>query len=133
MNQKIKKIESKQIVTEETIDISSKTKVKDGNDQIEYLEKKEQLVKDFGTNKSKKLINNRKTNIVKEENISSANAMHTILEQSAKHLESNYNHNKEEITNHKISFMKDILPEFNIETQEVREIFNLTSSKMMNY
>ena len=63
MNQKIKNIESKPAATEEITDTNVKQPL-DKDKQAEYLDKKEQLVKDFGTNKSKKLINNRRTNIV---------------------------------------------------------------------
>ena len=128
MNQKIKNIEARPNAVEEPLNETPK----DRNElQNEYYEKKEQLVKDFGTNKSKKIINSRKSNIVKEENISSTNAMHNMLEKSAKHLEQNQQHSKDDIINHKINFVKGILPEFDLEAKEAKDIYTLGSGKLV--
>lgn len=128
MSQKIKNIESKPSVVEEIHENNNIKQSKDRNDQAEYLDKKEQLVKDFGTNKSKKLINNRRTNIVKEENISSTSAMHNILKKSAKNLEQDYKQNKETITHQREQFMKQILPAFDLQATEVQDVYNIGSS-----
>jgi hypothetical protein len=88
------------------------------------------LVKDFGTNKSKKLINNRRTNIVKEENISSTNAMHNLLKKSAKNLEHDYKQNKETLMHQREQFMKQILPVFDLQAADVQDIYNIGSSNI---
>ena len=127
MNQKIKNIESKPAATEEITDTNVKQPL-DKDKQAEYLDKKEQLVKDFGTNKSKKLINNRRTNIVKEENISSTSAMHNILKKSAKNLEHDYKQNKETLMHQREQFMKQILPVFDLQATDVQNVYNIGSS-----
>ncbi len=128
MNQKIKNIESKPSVTEEITDNNNLKQTLDKDKQAEYLDKKEQLVKDFGTNKSKKLINNRRTNIVKEENISSTSAMHNILKKSAKNLEHDYKQNKETLMHQREQFMKQILPVFDLQATDLQNVYNIGSS-----
>lgn len=93
-----------------------------------YMDNKTLLVQDFGTNKSRKVIESMKSNIVKEANISSANAMQNIIfEKNAKEEDAigqlASEHEKQEES------MRAILPEFNSKSAKIDEIFNVDSSK----
>ena len=92
------------------------------------MNNKLQLVKDFGTNKAKSKLANLKTNVINEENISSVSAMKKILEENAKVQEAYVRNNAEEQLEGKIENMREILPPFDLETNEVDCIFNQDSS-----
>jgi hypothetical protein len=95
--------------------------------QANYLNKKSLLVNDFGTSKSKKVVESMMSNIVKEENISSANAINDIIQKKSKIIEEkNLN---QSITNDQEASLKSILPEYNLETNKTQEMFNVNSSK----
>lgn len=126
MSQKIKNVEAKVSLN----DGSNSKQNKEGQ-QIDYMEKKEQLVKDFGTNKSKKIINNRRTNVVDEENISSTKAMHEILKKTAQEMEKNISQSRDEILKKKINSAKQILPEFDLEAEDPDKIYKISSSKLI--
>lgn len=123
MNQKIKKLE----------EAANKVELKIGeiNKRQEYMVNKQQLVKDFGTNKAKKQMTNLKTNILSEDNISSVNVTKQILGETAKAQGSVIKHNIEELLQSKMENMKEILPPFNAETEVAKEIFLQESSNYL--
>lgn len=100
------------------------------SNQANYLNKKSLLVNDFGTSKSKKVIESMMSNIVKEENISSANAMNEIIQRNSKAITEKIGKNSN-VQNQEGS-LKAILPEYNLETNITREIFSINSSKLIN-
>lgn len=88
-----------------------------------YITNKSLLVQDFGTNKSRKVVDQIMTNVVKEENISSVQAMQNIIQLKGKN-------------NQKISSDIDntqnylsILPSFDTNATELNNMFNINSSK----
>lgn len=99
------------------------------SNQANYLNKKSLLVNDFGTSKSKKVIESMMSNIVKEENISSANAMNEIIQRNSKTIEENTG--KHSSTQDQEASLKAILPEYNLETSITRDIFSINSSKFL--
>jgi hypothetical protein len=94
-----------------------------------YVENKSLLVQDFGTSKSKKVIDSMRSNIVKEENISSLQAMHNIINQKSKDEEEQAKVNQVNGLLSGEQSMIQILPKFNLETKDEFEIFDLDSSK----
>lgn len=89
-----------------------------------YITNKSLLVQDFGTNKSRKVVDQIMTNVVKEENISSVQAMQNIIQLKGKNsikqnLENDNNSN---------SYI-GILPEFDINATDLNAMFNIKSSK----
>lgn len=135
MNQKIKKIEELKINNnkhpDENMDIN-KIAAKNKPNQT-YLDKKIQLIDDFGTMKAKKQASSLKSNIVNEENISSVNAVKKILEKNMKIQENNISHNSEEQLKNKIENMQEILPSFDIAQTEIKEVFDINSSKKIYF
>jgi hypothetical protein len=132
MNQKVRRIEDYTLKMEDQQKKKLLEEINSGTDKKEetsnYLENKLQLIKDFGTQKAKKVANNMKSQIVNEENISSINAAKRILEDNAIKQKHEVEMTEEEQHMKKISNWKRILPEFNLETDKVDEIFNLDSS-----
>ena len=94
--------------------------------QANYLNKKSLLVNDFGTSKSKKVVESMMSNIVKEENISSANAMNEIIQRKSKTIEEK---SKSSNLQDQSNSLKFILPEYNLETSNTMEMFNINTSK----
>lgn len=95
------------------------------------IENKLQLVTEFGTTKSRKQLQSMKTNILNDENISSVNAMQVLIQKKAKQDESLQL--KEEAQNNSSAEnqMLELLPECNLETKEIREVFKIDSSKII--
>jgi len=134
MNQKVRRIEEYNSKMEQQM---NKKLLEEINSVVEkkeegrnYLENKLQLIKDFGTQKAKKVAINMKSHIVDEENISSINAAKRILEDNAIKQKQDVDMTEEEQHQKKISNWKKIMPEFNLETDKVDEIFNLDSSNL---
>ncbi len=98
-----------------------------------YNESKSLLVQDFGTTKSKKVNDSIKSNIVNEENISSVKAMHDILNKKTKLEEEQAKLNQVNGTMTSEQSMKSILPTFNLATNKIFEVFDLTDSKILIY
>jgi hypothetical protein len=131
MNQKIKKIEnlkeknSKE--SHESMDISKILGKKTEN--MKYLDRKIQLVDDFGTMKAKKQASALKSNMINEENISSINAAKKILETSLKDIEGNLKENSDEQFRNKIENLQEILPLFDANETNIQNVFDINSSK----
>lgn len=94
------------------------------------IENKLQLVTEFGTTKSRKQLNSMKTNTLNDENISSVNAMQLLIQKKVK--EDENLHLKEEAlySTSNENQMLELLPECNLETKEIREVFKIESSKI---
>jgi hypothetical protein len=131
MNQKIKKIEELKQNNiqrpEENMDIN---KINAKN-VTSYLDKKIQLVDDFGTMKAKKQASSLKANIINEENISSINAAKKILETNAKLQDNISSLNSEEQLRNKIENMQEILPVFDANETNIENVFDINSSKKL--
>lgn len=89
-----------------------------------YITNKSLLVQDFGTNKSRKVVDQIMTNVVKEENISSVQAMQNIIQLKGK----NSLKQNSENDNNSNSYI-GILPEFDINATDLNAMFNIKSSK----
>lgn len=132
MNHKIRRIEEHTMKMEElerqklVEEINSGTKIEDTKPN--YMDNKLQLIKDFGTNKAKKAASGMKAHMVNENNISSVNAVRKLLEDNAEKQNKDVQLNEEQQQMNKISTWKEILPEFDLETKEKQDIFNLGSS-----
>jgi len=130
MNQKIKKIEELKLnhikKPEENMDIN-KIHAKN-NSNANYLDKKIQLIDDFGTMKAKKQAASLKSNIINEENISSINVAKKIMESTAKVQENISALNSEEKLRHKIENMQEILPVFDANETNIENVFDVNSS-----
>ena len=111
MSQKVRKI------TEENKGID----VEDKNIGATKLE----LMSNFGTAKAQKMAINMRTNIVGEENIASANAAKQILKEFAENREQISM--QEEAKKNQLETMKDILPAFDLKTNDVKKIFDFNS------
>jgi hypothetical protein len=74
-----------------------------------------------------------KSNVVKDENISSAKAMQDIINKNTKEDEAQAQINQQDGLTRTIESLKTILPSFNIETKDLSEIFNLEDSKRIYY
>ena len=113
--------------------ISSTQKEEELHSKVElnknYLENKSLLVNDFGTNKSRKVMESMKGNIVKEENISAPKAMQDIIIKNTLEEENQAKINQQNGVNKSEENFKNILPPFNSKTKDVSLIFNLESSK----
>lgn len=108
---------------------NNENKEKHLDKKINYLENKSLLVTDFGTNKSKKVMESMKGNIVKEQNISAPKAMQDIISKKTLEEENQAKINQVDgESNNKANF-KNILPLYNLKTKDVSKIFDLTSSK----
>ena len=135
MNQKIKKIENLKEKnareSNETLDVSKLLGKKTNN--MNYLDRKIQLVDDFGTMKAKKAASSLKSNMINEENISSKNAAKKILNTNAKIQEGVNNNNKdsqEEQIKNKIENLQEILPAFDVDETVIQNVFDINSSKI---
>ena len=132
MNQKIKKIEnlkeknSKE--SNESLDVSKILGKKTEN--MNYLDRKIQLVDDFGTMKAKKQASSLKSNMINEENISSKNAAKKILENNnAKISQGDSKENSDEQIKNKIENLQEILPIFDANETDIQNVFYINSSK----
>jgi len=130
MNQKIKKIEDLKLShihkPEENLDIN-KINAKN-NANANYLDKKIQLIDDFGTVKAKKQAASLKSNIINEENISSVNVAKKIMESNAKAQENISALNSEEQLKQRIETMQEILPIFDANETNIENVFDVNSS-----
>ena len=115
MNQKIRKIEQNKLI-KESIDLSEEDNIGvNKNDMMAQL----------GTAKAKRQAISSQENIVQENNISSINIIKKVLQKKAE--ENDKSKNKEEIEQNQLSFYKEILPNFDLETKDVKEIFEFNS------
>lgn len=123
----------------QVISVNQVTKVNDETNIVlnqaipSYNESKSLLVQDFGTTKSKKVNDSMKSNIVNEENISSVKAMHYILNKKTKQEEEQVKLNQVNGVMTSEQSMKSILPSFNLATNKIFEVFDLTDSKITIY
>lgn len=97
--------------------------------QATYVDNKLQLIRDFGTSKAKKAASGIKAHMVNENNISSVNAVKKMLEDTAVKQNEDVKMNEEQKQQNKISTWKEILPEFDMVTEDKKAIFSLESSK----
>ena len=84
-----------------------------------------ELMSNFGTAKAQKMAINMRTNIVGEENIASANAAKQILKEFAENREQISM--QEEAKKNQLETMREILPAFDLKTNDVKKIFDFNS------
>jgi hypothetical protein len=126
MNQKVKRIEEQVVIP--TAPVTTTTNKEDA--AKDYIKNKNQLVKDFGTNKAKKQMSNLRSTIINEDNVSSLGPMTKMINDKAIMQEQINKTNPEQQLESKIEDMRLILPPFDLEAQSVGQIFNQDSSKI---
>jgi hypothetical protein len=99
--------------------------------QSKYIDNKLQLIKDFGTTKAKKAAAGIKAHMVNENNISSVDAVKKVLEDNAVKQSMSVQMNEEQQQINKLATWRTILPEFDLEAKDKKEIFALESCKVV--
>lgn len=132
MNFKIRKIENHNSRIEEMKRQAVLNSPNENENKQNYIDNKLQLIKDFGTTKAKKAASGIKAHMVNENNISSVDAVKKLLEDNAVKQNMSVQMNEEQQQINKLATWRTILPEFNLETSEKREVFALESSKKIN-
>ena len=94
-----------------------------------YIDNKLQLIKDFGTTKAKKAAAGIKAHMVNENNISSVDAVKRLLEDNAVKQNMSVQMNEEQQQMNKFATWRAILPEFNLQADDKKNIFALESCK----
>ena len=118
MNQKLRKIEEH----------FNSVNINDNNADKTTGSNKLELMTNFGTAKAQKMANNMKTNLVGENNISSVKAAKKILKDNAMSMDTKTV--EEEKRKNEISIMSEILPKFDLETNDVTKIFDIEYSNI---
>lgn len=117
MNQKIRKIEQNKFIKENLNNL---------NDQEDNLGiNKNDMMAQLGTAKAKRQAISSQENIVHEDNISSIDIIKKVLKKKVE--EDNMNKNKEEQIKNQLALFKEILPNFDLETKDVSQIFEFNS------
>ena len=117
MNQKIRKIEQNKFIKENLNYL---------NDQEDNLGiNKNDMMAQLGTAKAKRQAISSQENIVHEDNISSIDIIKKVLKKKVE--EDNMNKNKEEQIKNQLALFKEILPNFDLETKDVSQIFEFNS------
>ena len=110
--------------------------------QENYFQKKFALVDSFGTIKAKKIMASMKTLNVKETYTDSIDTVTKAIQESSKISEDAIANNSgiisnfyffkiDEQNNSKLEKMKEILPEFDLDAKESKDIYNIKSSKFI--
>jgi hypothetical protein len=134
VNQKIRRIEEHAQRQEEEEQHKLFNEIAEGNNiekpekKNDYVENKLQLISDFGTAKAKKASQGIKAHRVDENNISSMNAVKRMLEDTAVKQSEDVRMNDDQRRENRIATWKEILPEFNIDAEEAKDIFSFESS-----
>lgn len=140
INHKIRRIEEhvsqmeKKKLAEEINAITSGDKgeekeIKENPASGSYIDNKLQLIKDFGTSKAKKAASGIKAHMVNENNISSVNAVKRILEDTAVKQNLDVQMNEDQKQQNKITTWREILPTFDLDAKDAKNVFDLESSK----
>ena len=117
MNQKIRKIEQNKFIKENLNNL---------NDQEDNLGiNKNDMMAQLGTAKAKRQAISSQENIVHEDNISSIDIIKKVLKKKVE--EDHMNKNKEEQIKNQLALFKEILPNFDLETKDVSQIFEFNS------
>ena len=117
MNQKIRKIEQNKFIKENLNNL---------NDQEDNLGiNKNDMMAQLGTAKAKRQAISSQENIVHEDNISSIDIIKKVLKKKVE--EDDMNKNKEEQIKNQLALFKEILPNFDLETKDVSQIFEFNS------
>ena len=93
-----------------------------------YFDQKARLVEDFGTKKSKKIINSLKANMVSEDAIASSSQMKKILTHKAKQIDANEDAIREEAKMEEIIENKNLLPPHDEKTKDPKEVYPIYGS-----
>jgi hypothetical protein len=131
VNQKVRRVEehTEKVANKKLLEEMNNLNDKKPETTNTYVENKIQLIQDFGTQKAKKVANSIRSNIIQEENISSIKAAKRILEDNAMKQKQDVDLNEEEQKNKILANWRIRLPQFNLDTENVGEIFDLDSSK----
>jgi len=95
-----------------------------------YLHNKSLLTQDFGTSKSRKVIEQMKSTVVKDENISSVEAMHKIIMKNTEKQEEEAPKAKNKEND--LGNLEAVLPKCNFISKNKMEMFDINSSKFHN-
>lgn len=105
---------------------------KDEVNSANYFDQKIRLVEDFGTKKSKKIINSLKANMVSEDAIGATTQMKKLLSKKAQAINASEAAIQEETKIEEIIENKNMLPLFDDKTNEPKEIYSVYGSTLFS-
>jgi A49-like RNA polymerase I associated factor len=108
--------------------INSLQSHKDEANNANYFDQKIRLVEDFGTKKSKKIINSLKANMVSEDAIGATTQMKKLLSKKAHAINASETAIREETKIEEIIENKSMLPLFDDKTNNPKEIYSIYGS-----
>ena len=94
---------------------------------LSYAEKKELVVQEIGTNKSKKILKNYKTKNIDEANIACLQEIHDMMDQRADHLRQETQTLKQSESSQKMATLRELLPQFNEQAEIPADIYKIES------
>ena len=116
MNQKIRKIEQNKFI---------KDSMNLDEDEDNVGVNKNDMMAQLGTAKAKRQAISSQENVIQESNISSINILKEVFKKKAE--ENDINKTKEEQKKNQLALFKEILPNFDLETKDVSQIFEFNS------
>lgn len=107
--------------------IKAETQKMSRRGSMNYAEKKELVVQEIGTNKSKKILKNYKTKEIDEKKISSINEISELMDSMADNYKEQTKAQKQTEIDQKLTNLKELVPEFNQKATSVQLIYPLES------
>lgn len=92
---------------------------------MSYQEKKELVVQEIGTTKSKKILKNYKTKTIDQNKIASMDEIHDLLDQRASDLRHQTETLRKAETDQKAAVLRELLPPFDAEAATPADIYSL--------
>lgn len=97
------------------------------NANVQGLEHREMIVQEIGTKKGKKIFQQMKNKVIKEDAIFSANDIKDLMAQKADEIQSEIDKTDVSHFQKELERKKEILPEFNVSAKSAGKIYNLDS------
>lgn len=95
------------------------------NQNVEGIEHREMIVQEIGTKKGKKILQQIKNKVIKEDAIFSAPEIKEIMVQKAEELQNELDNNSLTHFQKELERKKEILPEFNLSAKSGAKIYNI--------
>jgi hypothetical protein len=92
---------------------------------MNYQEKKELVVQEIGTTKSKKILKNYKTKTIDQNKIASMDEIQELMDQRASGLRAETQTQRKAETDQKAAILRELLPPFNVQAGSPQEIYDL--------
>ena len=97
------------------------------NSNVEGFEHREMIVQEIGTKKGKKILQQLKNKVIKEDTIFSANEIKDLMFRKAEDIQNEIDQNEVGHFQKELERKKEILPEFNYSAKSASKIYNLDS------